>query len=375
MKKTTALVVLGNRPQFIKHAALHRAIAQRSDEISATIVDTGQHYDYALNGIFLDELQIPAPDHALGIGSASHAEQLARMLPDLEEIMIRSRPDWVVLYGDTNSTLGGALAASKLTIPIAHIEAGLRSFDRRMPEEINRVMTDHVSELLLCPTRVSVANLRAEGIAAGVHDVGDVMVDIAHGVADRADERWETLQRQLGLPQAGSFGLVTAHRASNTEPNALHDLIELLRAVEIPLVLPLHPRTQAALERSGMHVALSEIPGLTILPPLGYVDLASVVRKAQVVLTDSGGLQKEAYAHGIPCITLRENTEWTETVELGWNTIVGLNASRARAAVQAYIASPPQRPSAAEAPYGSGNAADQIVELLLDPHARARETA
>jgi UDP-N-acetylglucosamine 2-epimerase len=201
------------------------------------------------------------------------------------------------------------------------------------------------------------------------------MVDIANGISSAADERWDGLQRQLGLPQAGSFGLVTVHRASNTEPNALDDLIALLSAVEIPLVLPLHPRTQAALERSGAHVALSEIPGLTILPPLGYVDLAAVVRKAQVVLTDSGGLQKEAYAHSIPCITLRDTTEWTETVDLGWNTIVGLNAGRAREAVQAYAANPPKRPAAAQEPYGAGNAAEQIVELLITPHARTHETA
>ncbi|MCW2956570.1 MAG: UDP-N-acetylglucosamine 2-epimerase [Thermoleophilia bacterium] len=379
----TIVVVLGNRPQFVKHAALARAWAtdERAGAARQVIIDTGQHYDHALNGIFVDELAIPAPDYALGIGSASHAEQLARMLPPLEEILLREKPASVVLYGDTNSTLGGALVAAKLHVPIAHIEAGLRSFDMLMPEEVNRVLTDHVSAMLFAPTDAAVANLAAEGISGErVHRSGDVMADIALHVAAAADARLDTLARTLAkhgieLPEAGEYGIVTVHRASNTEPEALREVIAALRAAaeQLPLVFPLHPRTKAAAEGAGLHLELASIDGLTLLPPLGYVDMTAVVRGARVALTDSGGLQKEAYVHGVPCITLRDRTEWTETVDAGWNIVVGTDAAATTDAIAAHFAAFGAAPWHRERPdlYGDGHASEQILDALIR-HAQAR---
>ncbi|MCW2955656.1 MAG: UDP-2,3-diacetamido-2,3-dideoxy-D-glucuronate 2-epimerase [Thermoleophilia bacterium] len=369
------VVVLGNRPQFVKHAALARAWSDRTEAARQVIVDTGQHYDHALAGIFVDELAIPVPDYSLGIGSASHAEQLARMLPPLEEILLRERPASVVLYGDTNSTLGGALVASKLHVPIAHVEAGLRSFDMTMPEEVNRVLTDHVSSMLFAPTDGAVANLAAEGITGErVHRSGDVMADIALHVAGAADQRLETIARTLArhgitLPDAGDYGVVTVHRASNTEPDALRAVIACLTSAarELPLVFPLHPRTKAAAEHAGLHLDLASIENLTLLPPLGYVDMTALVRGARVVLTDSGGLQKEAYVHGVPCVTLRDRTEWTETVDAGWNIIVGIDADATARALASHLSTFGESPWDRERPdlYGDGHAAEQILDVLV----------
>jgi UDP-N-acetylglucosamine 2-epimerase len=368
----TIVVILGNRPQFIKHAALHRAWAARSDAPRAVVVDTGQHYDYELAGVFMEELEIPAPQHTLAAGAPSHAEQLARMLPPIEELLIRERPTSVVVYGDTNSTLGGALAAAKLNIPIAHIEAGLRSYDRTMPEEVNRVLADHMSAMLFCPTGQAVDNLAREGITGEhVHVVGDVMTDVALLTASAARARWETLQAQLGLPDAGEFGVVTVHRAANTEPEALAQLVECLRAADIPLVFPMHPRTQHAFERSGLHVDLADLPNLFHLPPVGYVDLASLVLNSACVLTDSGGLQKEAYIHGVPCITLRDTSEWTETLEHGMNRLVHLDPAAVAAAVADVLAGGFDDAIDSRPPvYGDGDAADRILDVLFE-HASA----
>lgn len=361
MSTPTLFVILGNRPQFIKHAALQPLLAARSDLYQTVIIDTGQHYDYALAGIFVDELQIPKPDYSLGVGSASHAEQLSRMMPPLEGLMRAEKPFAVVVYGDTNSTLGGALVAAQLQIPVVHVEAGLRSFDRTMPEEINRVLVDHLATLLLCPTDQSVKNCLAEGLTAGVHRVGDVMADIAIGLADAADGRWADLEQRFELT-SGEYGLVTIHRAANTEQAALAEIIDCLRAADIPLVFPIHPRTQAALEQTGLHVALTEVPNLQVIPPLGYLDLAAVLRKARCVLTDSGGLQKEAYIHGIPCITLRDTSEWVETLETGMNVLVERSAEQTAAAI-ANLAHAPER-ATLPALYGTGEASAQIVELI-----------
>ncbi|MCW2962454.1 MAG: wecB [Thermoleophilia bacterium] len=375
MSTPTIVVVLGNRPQFVKHAALARAWADRGGEARQVIIDTGQHYDHALAGIFVDELSIPAPDYSLGIGSASHAEQLARMLPPIEEILLREKPASVVLYGDTNSTLGGALVASKLHVPIAHVEAGLRSFDMRMPEEVNRVLTDHVSTMLFAPTDAAVRNLAAEGITGErVHRSGDVMADIALAVAAAADARrdsiWRTLaSRGIELPDAGEYGVVTVHRAANTEPDALREVLECLRvaAQRLPLVFPLHPRTEAFAERAGLHLELASIEGLTLLPPLGYVDMTALVRGARVALTDSGGLQKEAFVHGVPCITLRDRTEWTETVDAGWNILVGIDAAATDAALVSHLEGFGDTPWDLERPdlYGDGHASTQILDVLI----------
>ena len=374
------VVVLGNRPQFIKHAALARVWNDRAPDVRPVIVDTGQHYDHALAGVFVDELAIPEPDHSLGVGSGSHATQLARMLEPLEEILLREKPASVVLYGDTNSTLGGALVASKLHVPIAHVEAGLRSFDMRMPEEVNRVMCDHVSTMLFAPTDAAVANLAREGIVGDrVLRSGDVMCDIALAVAASSDARRDSIARVLAtrgidLPDPGGYGVVTVHRASNTEPDGLRAVIESLRAVaaELPLLFPVHPRTEAAAERAGLHVELAEIPGLTLLPPLGYVDMTALLRGARIALTDSGGLQKEAFVHGVPCITLRDRTEWVETVDAGWNVITGTNSDQVLTALHDLHAAHGDEPWGDARPdlYGDGHAAEQIVDVLAR-HARA----
>jgi UDP-N-acetylglucosamine 2-epimerase len=329
------------------------------------LLDTGQHYDYSLAGIFLEELEIPTPDWSLGVGSASHAEQLARMLVPMEEIFRTERPACVVVYGDTNSTLGGALAAAKLGIPVAHVEAGLRSFDMTMPEEINRRLVDHISDLLLCPTGQAIDNLHAEGITDRVHMVGDVMADIALALAPAADRRWPELQPMLGIESDSPFAVATIHRASNTEPENLREIVSVLEAMPLDVVFPLHPRTAAALERTGLHVDLADLPNVKLMPPLGYLDLASAVRAATVVLTDSGGLQKEAYLHGTPCVTLRSNTEWTETVDTGMNVIVGRSLDAAVSAVQNALDGAlddvcERRPAL----YGDGDASGKILDAL-----------
>jgi UDP-N-acetylglucosamine 2-epimerase len=329
------------------------------------LLDTGQHYDYSLAGIFLDELEIPTPDWSLGVGSASHAEQLARMLVPMEEIFRTERPACVVVYGDTNSTLGGALAAAKLGIPVAHVEAGLRSFDMTMPEEINRRLVDHISDLLLVPTGQAIDNLRAEGISDGVVLVGDVMADIALALAPAADNRWLELRPRLDLTDDRPFAVATIHRASNTESENLREVLAVFEAMPLDIVFPLHPRTAAALEQSGLHVALTDMPNVKIMPPLGYLDLAATVRAASVVLTDSGGLQKEAYLHGTPCVTLRSNTEWTETVETGMNVIVGRNVEAAVSAVDSVLAGGlddicERRPAL----YGDGDASGKILDSI-----------
>jgi UDP-N-acetylglucosamine 2-epimerase len=377
VQRNSIVVVLGNRPQFIKHAAFHRAWADADTDLRLVLVDTGQHYDFEMSGIFLDELAMPAPDHSLQVGSASHAEQLARMLVPLEELLLREKPLSVVVYGDTNSTLGGVLAGAKLDIPVAHIEAGLRSYDRAMPEELNRVLSDHASSLLYAPTQVAVDNLAREGISGGhVYLTGDVMADVAVAITPAADRAWETLQEKFALPQRHGFALATIHRAANTKPGALAEVVECLAASTLPVVLPLHPRTQAALERDGLHVRLFEIPGIRVLPPLGYVHLASLTRAARVVITDSGGLQKEAYVHGTPCVTVRDTTEWTETLDTGLNVLVdrdpsALAAAVERAATGELDAVVERRPNL----YGDGSAAVQIVETLLEHAAAAAHLA
>lgn len=381
-RTSSTIIVLGNRPQFIKHAALARVWQERAPELRAIVVDTGQHYDHALAGIFMDELSIPKPDFSLGVGSGSHAEQLARMLEPLEEIVVREKPASMVLYGDTNSTLGGALVASKLHVPIAHVEAGLRSYDMRMPEEVNRVMCDHVSSMLFAPTAAAVENLEREGITGErVHRTGDVMADIALAVAPAADARLETITATLAargvkLPAAGEFGIVTIHRASNTDPEGLREIIEcLIRAAEqLPLVFPVHPRTEAAAERAGLHVELASVPNLIMLPPLGYLDMTALLRAARIAITDSGGLQKEAYVHGTPCITLRDRTEWVETVDTGWNECVGSDADELVKVLERHQNHFGDQPWQQDRPelYGAGDAALQIVDVLVR-HASAAE--
>jgi UDP-GlcNAc3NAcA epimerase len=338
------LTVVGARPQFVKAAAFSRAVAGHC-RVEEILVHTGQHFDHAMSEAFFHELAIPPPRYNLGIASLGHGAMTGRMLEALEVTIAAERPDAVLVYGDTNSTLAGALAAAKLHVPVCHVEAGLRSFNRRMPEEVNRVLTDQLSDLLLCPTRAAVANLRREGVERGVHHVGDIMFDVALH-ARNAAARSDVLER-LGVGDGG-FRLATVHRAENTDtPQRLRAVLAFLAeaAREAPIVLPLHPRTRQKAAELGLG-----LDGLRVCGPVGYLDMTRLLMGCRDVLTDSGGLQKEAYFHGKPCITLRDETEWVETLAHGWNRLW---------TARDYLA--PRRPIDE---YGAGETARRVLELL-----------
>ena len=344
--------VVGNRPQFIKAAPLARALGERVDHV---LVHTGQHYDEELSSVFFDELGIDPPDHRIETGSGSHAQQTGSMLVGLEPVLDAEQPDMVLVYGDTNSTLAGALVASKAGYAIGHVESGLRSFDRRMPEEVNRVVVDVISDLRFCPSQTAVDNLAAEGMTAGVHLVGDVMVDAAEQFGPVAAERSRALER-LNL-QPGGYALITVHRPANTQPAALGDLVEVLESVSEPLVFPLHPRTEAALSRRGLLERAERAAIVT--PPLGYLDFTALLASARVCLTDSGGVQKEAYLHSVPCLTLRDTSEWVETIQLGWNRLVDMSPAAVTRAL-AEITVPNDHPPL----YGDGRASRRIADVV-----------
>jgi UDP-GlcNAc3NAcA epimerase len=355
------LTVIGNRPQFVKAAAVSFRLREAADEV---LVHTGQHYDAELSQVFFDELDLPRPEHLLDLGGGSNTEQTGRMLATLGPLLAAERPDVVLVYGDTNSTLAGALAAAQMRIPVAHVEAGMRSFDRTMTEELNRVLTDHASDLLLCSSAAPAELLRQENVNGEVVVVGDVMVDVAQLLAPRARERTAVLEACEVEP--GGFLLATAHRAGTVDdPEKLERLVGLLTSMPDPLVLPVHPRTRARLESTGLMGELESAPGVRLVPPLGYLDFTALLLHARAVLTDSGGVQKEAYLAGVPCVTLRDRTEWTETVKGGWNTIVGLDADAARAALERQP--PPDRPPL----YGDGRAGERVVQALLALRERA----
>ncbi|MGA8363533.1 MAG: UDP-N-acetylglucosamine 2-epimerase (non-hydrolyzing) [Solirubrobacteraceae bacterium] len=348
------LTVVGNRPQFIKAAAVSGVLRERHEEI---LVHTGQHYDDSLSRVFFAELGLAEPDRELGIGGGSNTEQTARMLTALEPLLGEQSPDAVLVYGDTNSTLAGGLAAAQAQIPVVHVEAGMRSFDRRMPEELNRVLTDHLSTLLLCPSDTAAANLKAESVLGRVEVVGDVMVDVAMRRQPSARADMHTLTKH-GV-HSGEYLLLTAHRAGNVDdPERLRMLLDLVAALPGPVVFPLHPRTRARLLDAGITEQLERIDGLRLTEPLGYVEFSALLCQARAVLSDSGGVQKEAYLAGVPCITLRANTEWVETVDTGWNTLVDLDAGAALAALGRK--SPAERPAL----YGDGHAAERCVEAI-----------
>jgi UDP-GlcNAc3NAcA epimerase len=346
------LTVIGNRPQFVKAAAVSDRLRAGADEV---LVHTGQHYDDELSRVFFDELRLPRPDHHLDLGGGSNTSQTARMLAALEPLIGRERPDVLLVYGDTNSTMAGALAGAQAGVPVAHVEAGMRSYDRTMPEELNRVVADHTSSLLLCSSERSAETLRAEQVVGEVVVVGDVMVDVARMLAPRARERTEALAACGVAP--GEYLIATAHRAGNVDdPRRLGRLVDLLLAVPGPVVLPLHPRTRARARDAGLLERLER--GVRVAPPLGYMDFTSLVVHARAALTDSGGVQKEAYLAGIPCVTLRSTTEWTETVDAGWNTLVDLDAEAAVAALERPV------PAARPPLYGDGRAGERVVEAL-----------
>jgi UDP-GlcNAc3NAcA epimerase len=348
------LTVVGNRPQFIKAAAVSPRLRVGHSEL---LVHTGQHFDDELSAVFFTELGLPAPDLELGVALGSNSSQTARMLGALEPVLRDIAPDVVLVYGDTNSTLAGALAGAQAAVPVAHVEAGMRSFDRSMPEELNRVLVDHASSLLLCSSSVAVANLRAEGVAGAVEVVGDVMVDIALAVQPRAREHVDLVAAR-GL-EPGGYLLATAHRAANVDdPARLAALVHLLCDMPLPVLFTIHPRTRRRLDEADLLAALERTGPVITAPPLGYLETAALLSHARAVLTDSGGLQKEAYLAGVPCITLRSATEWTETVEHGWNVLVDLDAAAAREALS--------RPTPADHPqlYGGGDAGERVVDAL-----------
>ena len=345
------VTILGARPQFIKAAPVSRALRVTHTEI---LVHTGQHYDAMMSDVFFDELGLPAPDITLNVGSAPHGAQTGRMLEGIETVLLREKPDAVLVYGDTNSTLAGALAAAKLGIPIVHVEAGLRSFVREMPEEINRVLTDRLSTLCCCPSDTARANLAAEGIVDGVTVVGDVMLDALTDTATRVANDPARLGALAVEPSR--YLLATVHRAANTDdPARLRAIIAAFGAVAEPVLWPMHPRTRHVLAREGITLP----DNLRAVEPLGYLGLVAALQQARVVVTDSGGLQKEAYWLGVPCVTLRDETEWTETVASGWNVLADADADRVVAAVRLA-----RRPDVARDAYGAVGAAERVVAAM-----------
>lgn len=383
--------IVGARPQFIKLAPILRAVERHNQDhpdnpIHEVLVHTGQHYDYEMSQVFFDELGLKSPDYHLGVGSGTHAHQTGETLKRIEEVLLKENPDLVMVYGDTNSTLSGALAAAKLQIPVAHVEAGLRSFNRRMPEEINRVLTDHVSNLLFCPTETAVANLRREGFyhilnygetapnpltilqplnpcgrnTPLVINTGDVMYDAVLQYSELAEERSRILG-ELNLEPKG-YALATVHRAENTdEPERLRSIflgLEVVADRGLPVVVPLHPRTRKALSSLSPDRNFSSTP-LSLIDPVSYYDVLVLEKNARVILTDSGGVQKEAFFFKVPCVTLREDTEWVETVETRWNVLAGYDHEQiTQAAFHA------RQGDESAWPYGGGGAAEQVVDTI-----------
>jgi len=357
VNRVRIVTIVGNRPQFVKAAAVSRLLREEHEEL---LVHTGQHYDDELSRIFFDELGIPAPDRELGAGSGANTAQTARILGALEPVLAELRPSLALVYGDTNSTLAGALAAAQGAVPVGHVEAGMRSFDRSMPEELNRVLTDHASDLLLCSTQTAMDNLVREDVRGEAHLVGDVMADVSLAFREIAAER-STILAELGL-EPGGYVAVTAHRAGNVDDRErLERLVELLEVLPRPVVFPVHPRTHARLAAAGL---LGRLDDLALVPPLGYLDFLELARHARAVLTDSGGVQKEAYLLGVRCVTLRDSTEWVETVDAGWNVLVDLDRD---AALEALRRTPPaERPEL----YGGGRAAERVRDAVSSYTAR-----
>jgi UDP-GlcNAc3NAcA epimerase len=346
--------VVGARPNFMKIAAVMRAMRSQADVFEQFLIHTGQHYDDNMSRVFFEETQLPDPDLNLGIGSGTHAEQTAKVMLAIEPILLKRHPDWVTVIGDVNSTLAAALACAKVGIRVAHIEAGLRSFDRAMPEEINRLLTDRLSQLLLCPSAVAAENLLGEGISDGVHVVGDVLYDAMLQFMPAAD-RIVSPAESLGLGP-GEYAVATIHRAGNTDdPQRLSRIVRCLEAADIPVIFPVHPRTSAALRGIGGAAPVN----IRTLEPVSYLAMLRLERDARLILTDSGGVQREAFWLGVPCITLRDQTEWVETVSTGWNQLVGVDPDRVRTA--AARAKPTERPPQC---YGDGHTAERIAALL-----------
>lgn len=352
------LTVVGARPQFIKAAPVSKALRQAG--LREFLVHTGQHYDANMSQVFFNELYIPEPDINLNVGSGSHGLQTGQILIGIDKIIQERRPDWVLVYGDTNSTLAGALAACKLGISLAHVEAGLRSFNRRMPEEHNRVLTDHCSDLLFCPTQTAVDNLKEESVVKGVYFVGDAMYDAVLQFADLALLRSNILQ-YLGIIEK-EYLLATVHRPCNTDNQ--ENLLEILQALQETnevVIFPVHPRTSARIASLGNQIDLVRLArNVKMIEPVGYLDMLLLERQARMILTDSGGIQKEAYFLKVPCITLRTETEWVETVNEGWNILTGSDRKKILAAVHDFMPNPVTQTQL----FGNGQAAERIAAIL-----------
>jgi UDP-GlcNAc3NAcA epimerase len=357
------VTILGARPQFIKAAAVSRSIRQHNKNsdnyIKEIIIHTGQHFHKNMSDDFFTELEIPQPDYNLKIANLSHGAMTGRMLEAIESVLKIQKPNLVLIYGDTNSTLAGALAARKMHIPVAHVEAGLRSFNMRMPEEINRIIADRLSNYLFCPTRTAVNNLSNEGVTEGVHNVGDVMYDVNLYYRERAKQQKDL--KQWGV-RKGQYALCTIHRAENTDDiSRLKSILEAFRyiALKNPVLFPIHPRTKKLLRSMGKEKWLD---GITILEPVPYLEMLGLEMSAKVILTDSGGIQKEAFFHNVPCITLRDETEWVETVSTGNNVVVGSDKT---AIISAYNKAKKNNIAINESyPYGDGNAAEMIIKIV-----------
>ncbi len=348
----TIVSIVGARPQFIKAAPVSRALTSHFNEV---MIHTGQHYDYEMSDLFFKEMDMRQPDFNLGIGGGTHGAQTGMMLIELEKVMSSVKPDCILVYGDTNSTLAGALTAAKAGTPLAHVEAGLRSYNRAMPEEVNRVLTDHVSTWLFCPTDVAVQNLKKEGIVKGVHQIGDVMYDALLHNLEIAREKSQILAR-MSLKK-GEYALATVHRAGNTDNrNNMQSILDALGLLPTRVIFPVHPRTRKRIEEWELAVNSN----VSLIEPLGPLDILQLLENANCILTDSGGMQREAYLLGARCITLREETEWVETVSAGWNSLAGVDAKRIRALYETW------KP-AGERPllYGDGRAAEKIVQILV----------
>lgn len=357
----TTLTVVGARPEFVQTAPLAREIAAR-DGITGALVHTGQHYDYEMSELFFSQLQLPDPIYHLGVGSASHGVQTGAMLAELDRVYLTEQPDIVITHGDTNSTLAAALSAAKLGITVAHIEAGLRSWNRAMPEELNRVVADHIADLLFCPGEAAAANLRDEGVTSGVFVVGDLMQDSLHWTMRAVDSRATLLNHGLS---AGDYFLATIHRAENTnDSNRLRGILAGLERVAKmhPVILPIHPRTRPLIRDAGIPA------GVRVIDPVGHAEAMALVQQAAAVLTDSGGLQKEVYWLETPCVTIRTETEWVETVAVGWNRLADADPDAIELAVKTALAEQPAHPDL----YGDGHAAENIVDCLLSAKGRGQ---
>lgn len=348
--------IIGARPQFVKAAAVSRVIRESMKEV---LVHTGQHYDYGMSEVFFKELNIPEPDYNLEVGSGLHGVQTGQMLVKIEEVLVKEKPDFVMVYGDTNSTLAGALCAIKIHIPVAHVEAGLRSYKKAMPEEVNRVLTDNCSDILFCPTNVSVENLKKENICHGVYLVGDVMYD-ALLYNFRIAEKTSTILDRLSL-SSGEYALATVHRAENTDKvDNLRSIAEAFVLSEKTIVFPIHPRTRKFIDEWGIGEILHRCAKVKVIEPLSYLDMLMLEKNARTILTDSGGVQKEAFLFGVPCVTLREETEWVETVEAGANILVGSSKERITEAISQFSI----KGNVFRSLYGDGKAAEKIRKVL-----------